>query len=49
MDVLRFRYLAGYDSGPGSWPVITVNLVDIITAKTVSTIYTSPPLNKRVA
>lgn len=43
---LTFRYLAGYDSGEGAWPVLTLDLVSAETSKVVKTLYTSPPLDK---
>ncbi len=43
---LTFRYLAGYDSGPGDWPVLSLELVDAGTGALLRTVYTSPPLDK---
>lgn len=43
---MTFRYLAGFDSGPGAWPVLSLELVDAKTQKIVKTVYTSPPLDK---
>ena len=43
---LTFRYLAGYDSGPGKWPVLSIDMVDVQTGKSVKTVYTSAPLDK---
>ncbi len=43
---LTFRYLAGYDSGAGDWPVLTLELVNAVTGAVLKTVYTSPPLDK---
>ena len=43
---LTFRYLAGYDSGPGKWPVLSIDVVDVQTGKSVKSVYTSAPLDK---
>lgn len=41
-----FRYLAGFDSGPGKWPVLSVDMVDAETGQSVKSVYTSAPLDK---
>jgi hypothetical protein len=43
---MTFRYLSGFDSGPGKWPVLSLELVDMGSQKVVKTVYTSPPLDK---
>ena len=43
---MTFRYLSGFDSGPGEWPVLSLELVDMGSQKVVKTVYTSPPLDK---
>eukprot|EP01048_Picozoa_sp_COSAG05_P013796 COSAG05_NODE_1503_length_4694_cov_3.721219_5_plen_177_part_01 len=41
-----YRYLAGYDSGPGEWPVLSADLVSAVDGKLLKSLYTSPPLDK---
>jgi hypothetical protein len=43
---MSFRYLAGFDSGPGEWPVLSVDVIDATTEKLVKSVYTSAPLDK---
>jgi hypothetical protein len=43
---LSFRYVAGYDSGAGAWPTVSVVLRDAIDGNPVETIWTSSPLEK---
>jgi len=43
---LTFRYLAGYDSDMGSWPVLSVELLAAETLQVVKMVYTSAPLDK---
>jgi hypothetical protein len=43
---LSFRYLAGFDSGAGEWPVLALELVDAAQGTLLKTVYTSPPLDK---
>lgn len=43
---LSFCYVAGYDSGPGAWPTLSVVLLDAVNGKTVKTVWASSPLDK---
>ena len=43
---MSYRYLAGFDSGPGAWPVLSLNVLSAASGKTLKTLYTSPPLDK---
>ena len=43
------RYLSGYDSAAGAWPVLSVQMADAMTKKIVKVLHTSEPLDKCAA
>jgi len=43
---LSFQYVAGFDSGDGAWPIVSVVLLDALDGKVVKALWKSPPLDK---